>query len=149
MARTINISTDVYARIWSLREPGEETEDEILRRYLGCKEQPSLKSQQVQAIEAGAEQPGFVDDRFGFRVPNGFTISRVFRGRLRKAIASDGVWHLEGEGRTFATLNELSQAIGAGRENAWANWFYVDASGRRNPVSGLRDADMIVRRPRK
>lgn len=148
MVRTINISTDVYARIWSLRKPGEETEDDILRRELGCEGPPSAGHREGGVAKA-AEEPGFVDDRFGFRVPSGFTISRVFRGRVRKAIASNGMWRLDGEGRAFSSLNELSQAIGAGRENAWTNWFYVDGAGRRNPVGSLRNADMIVRRPRK
>jgi hypothetical protein len=32
--RQIEVSTDVYARIWALREPGEETESAILARVL-------------------------------------------------------------------------------------------------------------------
>ena len=35
MARTIEISTDVYARIWALRHDGEESESDILWRVLG------------------------------------------------------------------------------------------------------------------
>lgn len=35
MARTIEISTDVYARIWALRHDGEESESDVLRRVLG------------------------------------------------------------------------------------------------------------------
>ena len=33
--RSINISTDVFAKIWSLRQNAEDTEDAILRRILG------------------------------------------------------------------------------------------------------------------
>jgi hypothetical protein len=32
--RSIRVSTDVFARIWSLREEGESTEDAVLRRLL-------------------------------------------------------------------------------------------------------------------
>jgi hypothetical protein len=32
--RPIEVSTEVYSRIWSLRDEGEETEDDILRRVL-------------------------------------------------------------------------------------------------------------------
>lgn len=148
MARSINISTDVYARIWSLRQPGEETEDDILRRELKCGGSSASDRRDGRAAEV-LERPGFVDDRFGFRVENGFTISRVFRGQLRKAIASNGTWRLEGDGGAYSSLNELSHAVGAGRENAWANWFFVDGSGRRQPISSLRKASLIVRRPRK
>jgi hypothetical protein len=34
MERTISVSTDVFAKIWSLREEGENTEDAVLRRVL-------------------------------------------------------------------------------------------------------------------
>jgi len=33
--RSIEVGTDVFAKIWSHREDGEETEDAILRRLLG------------------------------------------------------------------------------------------------------------------
>lgn len=32
--KTIDISTDVFAKLWSLWQPGDETEDDILRRAL-------------------------------------------------------------------------------------------------------------------
>lgn len=32
--RSIEISTDVFSRIWALRQPGEDTEDAVLRRVL-------------------------------------------------------------------------------------------------------------------
>ncbi len=33
--RTIEISTDVFSLIWAKRQPGEENEDQILKRVLG------------------------------------------------------------------------------------------------------------------
>ena len=36
--RTIEITTDVFAKIWSLRVSGEEDENTILRRVLGASE---------------------------------------------------------------------------------------------------------------
>jgi hypothetical protein len=36
MERTISVSTDVFAQIWSLREEGENSEDAILRRVLAA-----------------------------------------------------------------------------------------------------------------
>src|SRR5688572_15277005 len=36
--RPINISTDVYAAIWSDRKPGEDSEEQILRRKFGVAE---------------------------------------------------------------------------------------------------------------
>ena len=33
--RSIEVSTEVFARIWAFRESGEETENEILERLLG------------------------------------------------------------------------------------------------------------------
>ncbi len=33
---SITVSQDVYDRIWSLKEPGEKSEDVILKRVLGA-----------------------------------------------------------------------------------------------------------------
>lgn len=33
---SITVSRDVYQRIWSLKKPGEKTEDAILKRVLGA-----------------------------------------------------------------------------------------------------------------
>jgi hypothetical protein len=53
---------------------------------------------------------------------------------------------LESDGRAYGSLNELSRAIGARTENAWINWFFVDASGQRRYVSDLRDSTTILSR---
>jgi len=36
MERTISVSTEVFAKIWSLREDGEDTEDAVLLRVLSA-----------------------------------------------------------------------------------------------------------------
>lgn len=41
--REISISTEVFAKIWSLRSTGEEDENQILSRVLGVKEMPENK----------------------------------------------------------------------------------------------------------
>ena len=53
--RTIEISTDVFSLIWARRQPGEENEDQVLKRVLGSPQsspqivtepkQPTLKSE--------------------------------------------------------------------------------------------------------
>ena len=40
--RTIDISTDVFSLIWAARQPGEETEDDILQRVLASDSTKSL-----------------------------------------------------------------------------------------------------------
>jgi hypothetical protein len=42
--RTIEISTEVFARIWALRAGGEETEDDILQRVLHSGSLPALEA---------------------------------------------------------------------------------------------------------
>ena len=42
--RTIEISTDVFSLIWAARQPGEETEDDILKRVLACGPTKSVAS---------------------------------------------------------------------------------------------------------
>lgn len=43
--RSIDISTDVFAKIWSLRVDGEESENQILRRVLGLSDAKSASTQ--------------------------------------------------------------------------------------------------------
>jgi hypothetical protein len=130
--KQIQITTDVFARIWSLRRDGEETENEILARVLSD-----------PVIGQGWADVGFAEHRYGVVLPNGFRIFRVSKGRRYDAAASGGVWHLDGEVRSFRSLNELSRAIGAGAENAWLNWFYLDEDGHRHPLGNLRKNEMV------
>lgn len=45
--RTIEVSTEVFALIWAARQQGEETEDAILLRLLGPKNQDQKKVPQI------------------------------------------------------------------------------------------------------
>jgi hypothetical protein len=55
---------------------------------------------------------------------------------------------LANDSKTYQSLNELSKAIGAKVENAWANWFYSAPDGQRKPIFPLRDPTKVTRRPR-
>jgi hypothetical protein len=45
-----------------------------------------------------------------------------------------------------ATLACFCSAVDTGAENAWNAWQYTDQSGRRRPLSDLRDQSKIIRR---
>jgi hypothetical protein len=136
--KTISVSTDVFASLWGARAAGENTEDDILRRLLGLPLVPG---------KADAPRVGFQDRRHNVTFPAGFEIFRTYLGHRYSARAEGGAWVL-GDGRTFASLNELSRGIGARTENAWMNWFYGDASGARCPVSQLRTSATVATRSR-
>lgn len=64
--RAINVSTAVFARIWALRQEGEESENEILERVLN-RSTSSIKKQKVQSLrdveeQSGGKQPLWRDD---------------------------------------------------------------------------------------
>jgi hypothetical protein len=128
--RSIQVSTDTYAAIWGARRAGEDTEDEILRRIL-----------QVKSVLPVASPPakiGFADPRFGIKLPEGFEIFRTYKGVAFQAKALGGKWVLDATGKSYPSLNQLSRAVTGKIENAWQNWYYVDATGKRQLVSGLR-----------
>lgn len=141
--RTISVSTEVFARIWSLRHSGEDTEDEILRRVLErIPFEPAMRGLAVDC------RPGFYDQRFGLSFDEGFEIFRNYQGTEFRAKATSGKWLLNNDQTAHTSLNLLSRAIGAKNENAWANWFYSDPDRGRRPLSDLRDPVRIVRRKR-
>jgi len=138
--RQIEVSTDVFARIWGLREEGEDSEDQILRRVLlGQINQP--------AATLGAQEPGFIDRRHDIVFAHGFEIFRTYRGVPFSATAQDGYWHLSTGGR-FSSLNELSRAVVQGSENAWMNWNFRDDKGVTKKISDLRDVARVGKRER-
>src|SRR5262245_29553457 len=141
MSRAIYISTDVFQAIWLARKPGQETEDEILRGVFGLGAPTNASEPEVGA----PKNFGFQDSRYKVRLETGFTIFRTYKGKHHVAKAIEGCWHMNGVG--YPTLNELNKAIGvAGAENAWQAWQYSEPSGRRRPLSSLRDQSTIVRR---
>jgi hypothetical protein len=146
--RSITVSTDVFARIWSLRMPGEETEDAILRRVLAREGEPLPQPTSADAPHPPGSQAtvGFIDRRYGVQFPDGFEILRNYLGTDYRARATGGHWLLQNDGQMYGSLNELSQAIGSKTENAWVNWFFNAPDGERRPVSDLRDPAKIGRR---
>jgi hypothetical protein len=134
--RTIQVSHDVFAAIWKLQQPGETSEDMILARHLN-----------VATAKAPSTGPtGFRDTRYGVEVREGFEIFRTYLGTDYRAKATGGRWLLTSTGDTYASLNELSRAIGANSENAWVNWFWLNANGERVAIGTLRDESKIVQR---
>lgn len=148
--RSIQVSTSVFAAIWSARAEGEDTEDAILSRLLkaageNVELKKSLNSDFLGEKEILVKE-GVSDARFGFSVPEGFEIFRVFKGRQYKAHAQNYSWILESDGKAYSNLSELSQAIGAAAENAWGGWSCRSKGGKIVKVGSLRDPRTIRRR---
>ncbi len=129
--RSIPISTDVYAAIWRAQQPGEETEEDILRRVLGV---PSKQT----PPPTSPSRIGFSDPRFNIALPEGFEIFRTYKGTEYRAKAVDGKWLLMSTGDMHPSLNQLSRAVSGNVENAWNNWYYLDKNGKRQLVDKLR-----------
>lgn len=137
--RSIQISTEVFAAIWAARQPGEDTEDQVLCRIFHIK--PPAGADALTLKPAG-----FASKRYKFSVPEGFRIERNFKGRDYEAQATSGGWKLDGSNRIVSSPSALSDLIGTGVENVWNNWFYVDPDGKRRPISDLRNPETIRRR---
>ena len=136
--RTIQVSTDVFAAVWRSRQEGENTEDQILRRVF------HIKTLAPGPLSNGKPQ-GFQDLRNGASFDEGEEIFRVYKGTEYRARAEGGAWTLLNTGKRYLSVKELSDAT-VGHENAWTGWFYLDAKGRRRPVSDRRDSSKIHRR---
>ncbi|SRR5579885_492424 len=140
--RSIQISADVFAAIWSARKPGQDTEDAILRGVF------KLPETQAQPERDMITTFGFHDPRYGVKLDPGFTIMRTYKGKHYTAKALNGFWLSSADGKMYATLNELNKSIGIeGAENAWKAWQYTEPNSlRRRPLSDLRDQNTILRR---
>lgn len=138
--RQIAVSVDLYARIWSWRQDGEDSENAILERLLSSSS-PALEKHRA----LGSAPEGFWDSRHGVVFHEGFEIFRRFKGADVRATASGGVWVLWRDGSTYGSLNQLSRAIGAGTENAWMGWHFL-GDGQRYPISSMRNLDAAARR---
>ncbi len=143
-----NVSRDVLAEIRARRQGGEETEDQVLRRLLDLPAAPTTP-------ELGAEtggpgfRPGFRDATYGIHFPEGFEISRTYKGRPFAARVSGGRWLLDADGRFYDSFDRLSQAVIDGNENAWMFWFYQGPDGVPRRIAELRDPAMVQKRPRR
>ena len=135
------VSDEVMARLKALSRDAGQTEDRVLRRLLGC------------PPEAAPDGDGdFIDATYAIRFAEGFRIFRTYKGRPYTARVARGRWVLEGDAvpaGTFDSLNQLSQAVIDGNENAWMFWFYRTAGGDRRRIAELRDPALVQRRPRR
>jgi hypothetical protein len=138
--KEISVSTSVFSLIWSLRQEGEETENDILERILlGEKsggKAPHLPKEKVEA--------GFIDPRNGVRFKEGFEIFRNYKGKNYMAIATKGNWKIKGANEYYSSLNQLSQSIIDGNENAWVNWNYKDKRGFTKKLVEYRNRQLHV-----
>jgi hypothetical protein len=128
--RQLSVSTEVFAAIWAARKPGEETEDDILKRI--------LLAERLSAPSSEEPPAGHIDLRSGTKFPTGFEIFRTYKGTEYRARAIGGVWILSDTGRAYRTLNQLSQGIGIQSENAWRSWYFQDAQGKRSLIDTIR-----------
>lgn len=135
MNRTIPVSTDVFAAIWAQRQDGEENEDAILRRVLGC----SSASPPPASNPTTEADIGYMDTRNNVAFPRGFTIFRTYKRKEYAAVAEGGHWRRTDNGQTYSTLNQLNASIAAGNENVWnGNWKFKEPDGTIKSIDALR-----------
>jgi hypothetical protein len=138
--RNVPLSTAVYAAIWADRQPGEESEDAILARRFGVSAEKPPERDIALTV-------GFKDARHGVELPPGFTVFRTYKHKEYRARAVQGFWVLDGTGQGYPTLNQLSVAIGAGKEDAWERWLCNHPiTGKQVPMSELREPSTIKRK---
>jgi hypothetical protein len=131
--RSINITTDVYAAIWAARQPGEDTETDVLARVLG------VRAAATQTSPHHSDRVGFRDSRFDITLPEGFEIFRNYKGTEYRAKAVGGRWVRQDTGHSYPTLNQLSLATSGNTENAWRNWYFMGRDGQRHLIEKLRN----------
>lgn len=133
--RQIDVSTDVFAAIWKSHQPGETTEDEILRRLIGL----VCGADKSKPIPPPGD--GIWDPRSRVHFPRGFTVFRTYKGTHYEAQVSCGAWLLDPGQYTAKSLNGLAKFLGISSENVWVNWYFVDEDGQRKHIDSLRESD--------
>lgn len=133
--KTIQLSPDLFAKLWALRQEGEADEEAILARILAER-------------EGGARNQGggLHEPAYGLRFKEGFEISKDYLGVLYTAQVTHGHWKLANTGKLYRSLNAMTDSLTKSPTNAWAFWEYRDGQGRRRKLSSLRPADKIRRR---
>jgi hypothetical protein len=139
LMKTIQLDEAVFAAVWSRFQPGDKSENEILRRVFGLHSQQA-PSEPTSELRSDA---GYVDRRTGIVFPSGFEIFRTYKKQVFKAVAENGLWRLQ-DGRTAPSLNQLSMLIGATTENAWTGWNYHDGT-QAKLINNLRDSKVAPR----
>jgi hypothetical protein len=142
--RNISVSTEVFAAIWALRKPGEETEDAILGRILLGLQRFSFEPE--PAVEAKQNSGEMWIEEYDLRLPAGFEIFRTYKGKFYTATVENGRWHLHNDNRSYPSLRKLSWAVVRGGENAWKNWNYKDEKGRISKITRLRRDELVRKR---
>lgn len=136
MGKIIEISTEVFSRLWGLRQEHEENEDEILRRIL---------SQYASSIEGEMEKKirelGITEQ--GVQFTEGFEVHRNYLGKSYNPRVINGAWFIPELNESFKSLNEMSRRIGAKTENAWRGWHYRDKNNISYPALKLRNPNNI------
>lgn len=135
--RDIQVSTEVFALIWSLRKSGEESEDAILSRVLGQSKVEEQDTVSFSPKSSAETSQGIYDSRHDVHFKEGFEIFRNYLGADYRAKVSGGSWLLLNDGSSYPSLNQLSRRIGAKSENAWINWFFL-SEGNKVSVDSLR-----------
>jgi hypothetical protein len=136
--RAIQVSADVFQAIWAAREAGEDDEDAVLRRLL------NVRTAAHQAT--GSSGKAWIDGQYGITFHHGFGMYRRFKGNDYLAQVVDGKWDINGQKVDAKSINELSKAIGAKRENGWMGWNFRTPSGEEKKIHELRDPERIIRR---
>jgi hypothetical protein len=143
--RTIQVSADLYAAIWKQQQPGEASEEVILRRILkvqGIEEPLAAPSEPPSLLHAA----GLYDRRNDVWFPAGFEVFRTYRGQEYRAQVIGNLWYRVDTRGVYPSLNKLSDSIGAS-ENAWDGWLYHDeTTGDVKPISKLRDPSRVRQR---
>ena len=117
----LDLSRDVRARLSELSRRNGETEDRLLRRLLGLAgKDPGSGS--ATPINAGS---GFEDATYAILFPEGFEISRTYKGRPYAARVVRGrwrAWGAVGGGRGCGAVRRVGGrgGWGRGRGGGWA-----------------------------
>ena len=151
-----NVSAKVFSRLWALRRDGEQTEDQILRRVLDCPPEAAASGARTDGLAPGSDHGpdnvsggDFIDATYGVRFAEGDEIFRTYKGRPYSARVVRGRWLLDGDARPYDSLNQLSQAVIDGNENAWMFWFTRRPDGTEKRIAELRDPALVQKRPRR
>ena len=91
----------------------------------------------------------FIDATYGVRFADGDEIFRTYKGRPYAARVVHGRWLLDDDARPYDSLNQLSQAVIDGNENAWMFWFIRRPDGTGKRIAELRDPALVQKRPRR
>ena len=133
----ISVSDEVKNKLIELCLIDGKSEDSVLRGLLQC---PKNKDQH--------NKEDFIDATYGICSTKGFMIFRTYKGKLYIARVSKGCWVLDGinkEKGDFYSLNQLSQAVIEGNENAWKFWYFITSDGETKCISELRDPALVKR----